>query len=239
MSVELPPGQRVYAIGDIHGRIDLLHKMMDAIAADIAARPVDNVTEIFIGDYVDRGDDSKDVIDFLCLPPLDGRKRICLIGNHEDAMLSGLHDGSSIHRWLAFGAEATFRSYGIEPRQHARNPAALQPLLQSVMPPEHIAFLNGLKVSHSIGNVLFVHAGIRPGVPIDRQNRQDMIWIRDEFLSYRKPLPMHVVHGHTPVSAPEHLPWRTNVDTGAVYGGSLTAAVLEGNEVGFIQIPAR
>ena len=209
--------------------------MFAAIDADIESQPVETAIELFIGDYVDRGPDSAGVI-ARALEPRAGRERICLMGNHEDAMVAALSDGTQMDRWLSFGGDATLRSYGIDPADHTNNPQAMQPLLQSVLPPEHLAFLSRLETSHRIGDTLFVHAGIRPGVPLDEQDRNDLIWIREEFLEDPGPFPVHVVHGHTPVDQPEALAWRTNVDTGAVYGGSLTAAVLEGDSVRFLSI---
>ncbi|MBJ3778328.1 metallophosphoesterase family protein [Acuticoccus mangrovi] len=238
MSVRLPDGHRVYAVGDIHGCDHLLERLMGLIAEDLAASPAEHVTELFVGDYVDRGRDSYAVIEFLRGPATPGRERVCLLGNHEVAMLDALRDGSLMARWLVFGAEATLRAYGIEARQYAHNPVALQPMLQAVLPEEHRAFLEQRPVTHRIGDVLFVHAGIRPGVPLEAQERHDLIWIREEFLNYTGPLPVHVVHGHTPVDAPDHRPWRTNIDTGAVYGGALTAAVLENGSVRFLSVPA-
>ncbi|MCF3936541.1 serine/threonine protein phosphatase [Acuticoccus sp. M5D2P5] len=234
----MPEDHRVYAIGDIHGRLDLLHKMQQAIAVDIAENPVGRVTEIFLGDYVDRGEASNEVIAFLSGPQPSGRERICLTGNHEDALLASLEDTEALSRWLSYGASATIRSYGVEPGDFRDDPPALQAAFRAALPADHLAFLRGLPVHHQIGDVFFVHAGIRPGIPIDQQRREDMIWIRDDFLRSREPLPVHVVHGHTPVDYPDHRTYRTNIDTGAVYGGALTAAVIEGDGVEFLSIPS-
>ena len=239
MTIGLPPGHRVYAVGDIHGMHDSLLRMLDLIDLHLAAYPPSGpVTEIFLGDYVDRGPDSFGVIETL-LAPRDNRQRICLLGNHEDAMMGALNDAHLVHRWLTFGGEATCLSYGLDVDVAGRDPQALQPWLNSALPTAHRDFLFSLPRQVEIGGVLFVHAGIRPGVPLGEQDPHDLIWIREEFLDYGGPLPMHVVHGHTPVSEPEHHPFRTNIDTGAVFGGALTAAVMEGEEVSFLTIPTR
>ncbi|WMS42116.1 metallophosphoesterase family protein [Acuticoccus sp. MNP-M23] len=238
MRPNLPPGQRVYAIGDIHGMKSMLDSMLDMIDAHLAENPCPGpVTEIFLGDYIDRGPDSYGVIERLMEPACDGRTRHCLLGNHEDAMLSALSDGSMLPRWLSFGGEATCRSYGVDPAEHPQNPHAVQTLLQAALPPTHRAFLSNLSRSETIGDTLFVHAGIRPDVPLDRQDIQDLIWIRDDFLEYTGPLPAHVVHGHTPVREADLREYRTNVDTAAVYGGALSAAVIEGNSVSVLRLP--
>lgn len=239
MKLSLPAGIRVYAIGDIHGEAGLLDALFDAIDADLAARPpVGEVLEVFLGDYIDRGPDVAGVIDRIRRTPRPGRSRVCLLGNHEDAMLGALSDPHRIDEWRSYGAAATFRAYGIDQSRHRDDAETLRALLDAV-PAEHRDFLEGLPLMHRIGDVLFVHAGIRPGVPVDEQAREDLIWIRNEFLSHRGPLPVHVVHGHTPTALPEVLEHRTNVDTGAVYGGSLTAAVIEGETLRFLAVPAR
>ncbi|MEM0906925.1 MAG: metallophosphoesterase [Pseudomonadota bacterium] len=234
MSVSLPAGQRVYAVGDIHGMHDLLITMLRLIEDDLDAQPPEgDVVEVFLGDYVDRGPHSRAVIDTLMAPPASGQ-RVCLMGNHEDAMLSALHDQAALMRWLSFGGDETCLSYGLDEAAVRHEPQALQTLLHTVVPPEHQAFLSGLLTHYQVGGVYFAHAGIRPGVPLGQQDRRDLLWIRDEFLSHPGPHPAHVVHGHTPVDAPDHRTWRTNIDTAAVFGGPLTAAVLENGSVRFL-----
>ncbi len=236
MSAALPEGQRIYAIGDIHGMHDQLLRLMDLIEQDIRERPPQGpVTEIFLGDYVDRGPDSFGVIETL-LSPRDGRRRVCLRGNHEDAMLGALSDSGAVVRWMSFGGDATCRSYGLDDPNLFHNPPALQPMLQAALPETHREFLNGLALYERIGGYLFVHAGVRPGIALAEQEPHDLIWIRDEFLTYDGPLPFHVVHGHTPARQPERRGYRTNVDTAAVYGGALTAAVIEGSTIDFLSI---
>ncbi len=238
MRPNLPPGQRAYAIGDIHGMRAMLDTMLDMIDAHMAANPCEGpVTEIFLGDYIDRGPDSYGVIERLMEPARSGRERRCLIGNHEDAMMNALHDAHLWARWMSFGGEATCRSYGVEPADHPQNPHALQTLMQAALPETHRAFLSNLGRTETIGDTLFVHAGIRPEVPLDRQDPQDLMWIRDDFLNYGGQLPLHVVHGHTPVKEADLREMRTNVDTGAVYGGALSVAVIEGDDISILRLP--
>ena len=238
MTIAIPPGERVYAIGDVHGLSATLDALLDAIEADLRDHPAERVTEVFIGDYVDRGPDSFGVIERLLRDPPAGRTRVYLMGNHEHAMLAGLRDGEAMSRWLGFGGEATATSYGVDPAEHNGDALAIQARLHAAIPERHLAFLTNLTLQFQLGRTLFVHAGIRPEVPLNQQDPHDLMWIRDAFLDYDGPLEAHVVHGHTPAEEPEDFAWRTNVDTGAVYGGQLTAAVLEGSSVRFIQVPA-
>ncbi|MEM8663141.1 MAG: metallophosphoesterase family protein [Pseudomonadota bacterium] len=237
MMFSLPPGHRVYAIGDVHGMAHTLTELLAMIDAHMAAHPPEGpVVELFLGDYVDRGPDSYGVIQMLLGEP-NGRQRVCLLGNHEDAMLSALCDVDALHRWLSFGGEATCRSYGVDAVELLHDPLALQTRLQAALPPAHRSFLSALPRQFALGEVLFVHAGVRPDVALDAQDPHDLIWIRDPFLHHDGPLPMHIVHGHTPAERPERTRYRTNVDTAAVYGGALTAAVLEGSEATFLSVP--
>lgn len=233
----LKPGLRIYAIGDIHGCASMLERMLELIDADLQLNPAESVLEVFLGDFVDRGPDSAAVLKRVAMPAAEGRTRVHLMGNHEHAMVAALEDYTMMPRWLAFGGEATLRSYGIEPREWAHDPQALQPIAQSIIPQDDLTFLARLKTSHQEGNVLFVHAGIRPGVPLGAQDRHDLLWIRDEFLDHPGPHPAFIVHGHTPVDQAEVHPYRVNVDTGAVYGGPLTALVLEGSALRFLSVP--
>ncbi|RAI00438.1 serine/threonine protein phosphatase [Acuticoccus sediminis] len=237
MNADLPEGVRVYAIGDVHGCAKMLDRLLALIDEDLAADPATSVVEVFLGDYVDRGPDCAAVLKRVG-EEVPGRERVRLMGNHEQAMIAALADGTMMSRWLAFGGDATLRSYGIEPNDWKHDPQALQPIVQSVLPRRDLELLTRLAYSHRIGGVIFVHAGIRPGVPLEEQSSSDMIWIREEFLTHSGPFPAFVVHGHTPVDAPEVTPWRANVDTGAVYGGALTAIVLEaGRRHRFLSVP--
>jgi len=226
----LPAGMRVYAVGDIHGcatRLEDLHRL---IAADLAARPVAEPLLLHVGDYVDRGPDSRAVIARLAAgPPIPGLPTVNLTGNHEQMMLKTLAslDPDDIENWLANGGEETLRSWELNPFDDPEAwPAAIAPA--------HTAFMRDMPLMHRAGGYLFVHAGVRPGVKLDRQSREDLLWIRDPFLSHDGDLGLVVVHGHTPVSAPLVRRNRIDIDTGAYLGGDLTCAVLEGDRIGFL-----
>jgi serine/threonine protein phosphatase 1 len=226
----LPPGQRVYAIGDVHGCLDRLKAVHELIAADLAARPPERAVLVHLGDYVDRGPDSAGVVARLAagisLPPLP---TVNLMGNHEHMMLAALAtgDAETTELWLANGGADSLLSWNV--------PRSAQPReWPSYLPMQHLLFLRDLAVRHEVGGYLFVHAGIRPGIPLDRQNRHDLMWIREPFLSCTEPFGPVVVHGHTPRQEPVVRPNRIGIDTGAVMGGVLTCAVLEEDRLGFI-----
>jgi serine/threonine protein phosphatase 1 len=227
----LPPGQRVYAIGDIHGCLDRLVALHEMIAEDMAARPVAHATLVHLGDYVDRGADSAQVIDWLInQPPVPADTFINLMGNHEFMMLSALAgaDKEAPGHWLTNGGADSLLSWGISRAVPANEWA-------SRIPRQHLLFLRDLEISRHIGPYLFVHAGIRPGVKLDKQSRQDMMWIREPFLSSRADHGAVIVHGHTPKREPIVQPNRIAIDTGAVLGGALTCVVLEADKLGFLQ----
>jgi serine/threonine protein phosphatase 1 len=226
----LPPGQRVYAVGDVHGCLDRLMALHELIGADLAERPTDTAELVHLGDYVDRGPDSAGVIarlvDGAALP---GTSTINLMGNHEHMMLAALvsSDTETTELWLANGGADSLLSWGV--------PRSAQPReWPNYLPIPHLMFLRDLAVCHEAGGYLFVHAGIRPGIPLERQSRHDLMWIREPFLSSRLPFGPVVVHGHTPRQEPVVRPNRIGIDTGAVMGGSLTCAVLEEDRLGFI-----
>jgi serine/threonine protein phosphatase 1 len=226
----LPPGQRVYAIGDVHGCLDRLASLHEQIAEDLAARPVSESTLVHLGDYVDRGLDSAQVVDWLAgAAPVPVDRIVNLMGNHEDMMLRALSgtDKEASANWLANGGADSLLSWDINRRVPATEWAKL-------IPEEHQEFLRKLEVCVRIGGYLFVHAGIRPGVPLDQQSKQDMLWIREPFLSSKAPHDVVVVHGHTPRHEPMVRPNRIGVDTGAVLGGILTCVVLEEDKLGFM-----
>lgn len=223
----LPSGQRIYAVGDVHGHLDLLALLQLAIDEDQLDYPGLACTEVYLGDYVDRGPDSAGVLDTLI-----ARQRthgaICLSGNHEAMMRAALGSREAFERWLGVGGREAVGSY-----LGARRPAALGSLWEAwreAMPPEHVAFLNGLYSHFVCGDYLFVHAGLRPGVPLERQSAEDMMWIRKPFLDCPDWLGHLVVHGHTPGREPEFLPNRINIDTAAYATGRLTCLVLEDAE---------
>lgn len=230
----VPAGVRVYAVGDIHGRADLLRKLLGLIEADNAQQPPAEVWLIFLGDYVDRGPASRDVIDILMQDPPFADKVVRLRGNHEDAMLAFLDDPARGRIWLDWGGMATLMSYGV------RVPPDMAPdkrfdhmskRLRDLLPPEHKDFIEGMPFEHTMGDYLFVHAGVNPQVPLDRQDPFDLTTIRSPFLEWGKPLGKMVVHGHTiSTDGPVMLPWRIGIDTGAYATGRLTALVLEGED---------
>jgi serine/threonine protein phosphatase 1 len=237
----VPDGSRIYAVGDIHGRLDLLERLL-ALIEDDAARhpPPERLAVIFLGDYVDRGPASRQVVERLMRgPPADGAlagaQWICLKGNHEDCMIRFLDDLDGGPGWAANGGFETVYSYaGTLPDAARANMAALQSLLAGTLPPEHRRFLARLPLYHREGDYLFVHAGIRPGIPLSAQDPADLLWIRDDFLYARTPPDMVVVHGHTPCPTPEIRPHRIGIDTKAYMSGHLTALVLDGADRRFL-----
>lgn len=233
----LPPGERVYAVGDIHGQARLLRELLDLIAADLAEHPVGEPRIVFLGDYVDRGLGTADVIETLDAGPLPGVAAEFLMGNHEDIMLRALDDDALYDQWMRLGGLETLVSYGVPLFSHTGGPASGEDRMAELrerLPAHHLAFLRALKTSTRRGGYFFAHAGVRPGVPLDRQHRNDLLTIRKDFHKYRQPLGAVVVHGHTPVREPEVLENRINIDTGAYATGRLTAAALEGEDIRLI-----
>ncbi len=231
----LPAGTRVYAIGDIHGRLDLLKRLSSKLRADIDASGCENAIIVLLGDYVDRGPDSSGVVDWILNGGLPA-SYVALRGNHEATLLNFLDDPSILDEWRRFGGLETLMSYGIDVREPMRGKGfseALTSFRQS-LPPSHLKFYSDTALSWSLGDYFFCHAGVRPGVPLARQEERDLLWIRDEFNSYRGAHEKIIVHGHTPVQAPESLPNRINVDTGAYATDVLTSVVLEREERRFI-----
>ena len=234
---EAPPGSRVYAIGDIHGRRDLLARMHGAIRDDAAGSVAHVKTVIYVGDYVDRGDDSRGVIDLLLDAPLEGFRAVHLMGNHEDFMLRLLEDPSIAPLWIANGGDATLYSYGVDWREAygAGDLEAISKGLRAALPERHLEFLRSLALSHEEGDYLFVHAGIRPGRELAEQTPDDLMWIRDEFLRSEADHGKVVVHGHSISPEPELRDNRIGIDTGAFATGRLTCLVLEGTERRILQ----
>lgn len=230
-SYRVPDNVRVYAIGDVHGRHDLLQLLLARIEDD-RARQGGQGQILFLGDYVDRGTDSRQVIETLAAGQAE-RGWICLKGNHEAMMLDVLGGHRPWDVWLANGGVETLFSYGVSAREYvaARQFEALREAALGAVPADHLAFLRELSLSHRIGDYFFCHAGIRPGVPLDQQDPEDLLWIRDVFIDSVVPHGGRVVHGHTPVMEPEILPNRINVDTGAYLTNRLSCAVIEADQV--------
>lgn len=233
-----PPGCRLYAVGDIHGRLDLLTALHRNIRRDREQRPHEGKdVVVYVGDYVDRGPDSRGVIEHLLGDPLPGFEAVHLMGNHDEAMLRFLEDAAVGPEWASFGGDATLLSYGVRRSPNMigmRRYEEMRRQLVANLPPSHLSFLKGLQLSYTAGDYLFVHAGIRPGVPLERQRPDDLMWIRETFLSSREDHGKVVVHGHTPTGAPQVRANRIGIDTGAFASGILTCLVLEGQERRFL-----
>lgn len=236
----IPPGLRVYAIGDVHGCLDLLLKMQRRIVADLRQDPPDRSIEIYVGDYVDRGAQSREVLEFLCGQRAACDRRVCLKGNHEMMLLEALEDAGRMAAWFEYGGRETLLSYGVAPPTLtiAANYGRAQQAFREAFPDGHRRFLERLPYLVEVGGYVFVHAGIDPTVSLSDQSPEDLTWIREPFLSSDQAFERFVVHGHTPIDEPEMRPNRVNIDTGAFITGRLTCLVLEGEERRFIQVTA-
>lgn len=226
-----PPGMRVYAVGDVHGRHDLLTAMHGGIMAEIMRdRPAD-WRIVYLGDYVDRGPDSRGVLEFLAETTRREPRVVALAGNHDVGLLDFLAQPDPYGMFAMNGGFETALSYGVEIDFISRETTeAGHAELKEAMPESHLAFLSGLPFSAEFGDFFFCHAGIRPGVPLDRQSVDDLIWIRAAFHHHRDLHPKVIVHGHTPVEAPQVMENRVNLDTGACFTGRLTALAIEGGQ---------
>lgn len=240
-----PAGTRIYAIGDLHGRLDLLDEMHllirhDAQSGPQAAVPGQRLVVVYLGDYIDRGPRSKGVIERLLDNPMaPDFETVYLRGNHEDIMLGFLDAGTRGAPWFRHGGRETLQSYGVPAPEHTAEdefPAARQ-ALRDQLPTAHRAFLDATQVMHREGDFLFAHAGIRPGVKIEKQDPNDFMWIRHEFMDSDKKLEVCVVHGHTIEARPAITDNRIGLDTGAYATGVLSCAVIEGDAVRFLQTP--
>lgn len=225
-----PPGSRVYVIGDIHGRVDLLERIHDRIERDIERVAPDRSVVVYVGDYIDRGEKSREVLDLLLDTPIRATERVHLLGNHEDFLLTFLDDPTVGDLWLKNGGDATIYSYGVGapsvPDREERHRMMREDLLNK-LPETHLDFLRNLERFHVEGDYAFVHAGIRPGVPLSDQVNGDLLWIRGEFLDSRVDHEMCIVHGHT-ITDDVEVRWnRIGIDTGAYYSGRLTCLVLD------------
>ncbi len=234
----------IYAIGDIHGRLDLLQPLMRAIEEDICKVASNRVPLIiFLGDYIDRGPDSRGVVDLILQIKASSRVEFrCLKGNHEQALLNFLEDSSVGPGWIKHGGGATLLSYGVNLRRagaEAEDWPAIQSEFRGLISDEHLAFYRALELSIEVGDYVFVHAGVRPGIALDRQSEQDLLWIRDAFLKVQTPFERLVVHGHSPSEQPFADSRRIGVDTGAYATGVLSAVCLADSEHRFIQVKSR
>ena len=234
---DTPPDTRAYAIGDVHGRLDLLRILLGRIEADSRNRPCGREYIVFLGDLIDRGPDSRGVLDFLLRAKEFLPNPIFLAGNHEEMLLRVLNDDpDQIVDWLNFGGREFVESYGLDPDTLTGITAATaQALIRDAVPAGHLDFVAEFADSFRLGDYLFVHAGIRPGVALEEQTVEDLHWIREDFLSSPARFPFMVVHGHTISTGPDERRNRIGIDTGAYASGTLTALCMEGQERKFIE----
>ena len=225
-------GYRAYVVGDIHGRHDLLEDLLAKIHADLQHHPAPKTLLVFVGDLIDRGPGSSEVIERLRTYKRPGIEPVFILGNHEEVLLRILDgDISLISSWLQFGGLECLQSYGVDPGMlRGRSAVELVQFVRAAIPAAHAEFLRGFVDSCRFGDYLFVHAGIRPGVPIEEQRQSDLRWIREPFLFDETDHGFVVVHGHTIASKVDELPNRIGIDTGAYRSGVLTALMIEGDQ---------
>ncbi|MEO9130525.1 MAG: metallophosphoesterase family protein [Sphingomonas sp.] len=235
-----PAGARAYAIGDVHGRLDLLARMLETIGRDKEQSASARTYLIVLGDIIDRGPDSRGVIELLMSLP-DDRRTIFLMGNHEEMMLRVLGgEPDAVHQWLTFGGYEFAQSYGVEVgRLASLSPADAANLIREKIPASHLAFIEGFADSFTFGDYLFVHAGVRPGRSLAEQDTHDLRWIREEFIEDDSDHGCMVVHGHTISAEPEERENRIGIDTGAYNSGVLTAVRIEGDQRRMIRVDER
>jgi serine/threonine protein phosphatase 1 len=232
----VPSGVRIYAVGDIHGRADILADLFASIDQDLKTHPTMRSIEVFLGDYIDRGPHSRRVLDLLIARQRQ-RRTVFLKGNHEAYAYQVLSDPSLLLGWVHIGGINTLLSYGVKLSNGDHDQQAQQAIaaaFRHAMPDSHYHFLKGLALSLSCGDYFFVHAGVRPGIPLVRQSEQDLLWIRDDFLLHEEDFGKVVVHGHSPTNLPDIRANRINIDTGAYATGRLTCLVLEGDRMRFL-----
>ena len=224
----LPEGVRIYAIGDVHGRVDLLDQVFSRIDAHLAAHPIAYPAQILIGDYIDRGPASRQVLDRL-IDRARAHKTIFLRGNHETFVFEFLHRPAVLGDWGRLGGFETLLSYGLKPSldPDTATQKELATALGAALPVSHRIFLENLHTSFSCGDFYFVHAGVRPGIPLAKQSEKDLLWIREEFLLHEEDFGKFIVHGHTPVREVDVRSNRINIDTGAYATGRLTCLVMQ------------
>jgi diadenosine tetraphosphatase ApaH/serine/threonine PP2A family protein phosphatase len=231
----IPDDTRIYAIGDVHGRLDLLREMFSAIDESLAMHPIENVVQVLVGDYIDRGPNSRQVIDAL-IARAQQHNMVYLKGNHENYAVEFLADPSVLSEWKQVGGMSTLLSYGLQPRTQD-DPQTRQEIaaaFRSVLPDSHRRFLQSLRLTYSCGDFFFTHAGVRPGIPLVEQREEDLLWIRDDFLLHEEDFGKIIVHGHTPAKTPDIRANRINIDTGAFATGRLTCLILQGDQMAVI-----
>ena len=231
----LPKGLRIYAVGDVHGHDYALKDVFSRIDADRAARPITRPVEIFLGDYVDRGPASREVLDRLVSRNHE-HEMVLLKGNHEALFLDFFKNPSLLDNWRQYGGLQTLISFGLKP---SINPSEMEQQelarkLAETVPTERRSFIANLPSSFTCGDFFFVHAGVRPRIALEKQKEEDLLWIRDDFLFHEGNFKKIIVHGHTPVPEPDIRSNRINLDTGAYATGKLTCMVIEGDTIGFI-----
>jgi serine/threonine protein phosphatase 1 len=231
----IPGGTRIYAIGDVHGRADLLRALFARIDASLKAYPVKQSVQVLLGDYIDRGPNSREVIDALI-----ARRRqhpmVYLKGNHESYAVQFLSDPSVLSEWTQAGGINTLLSYGVKPstRDEPKQQRDVAWAFCQALPESHRQFMQNLELSFTCGDFFFTHAGVRPGIPLREQREQDLLWIREDFLLHEEDFGKIIVHGHTPAKEPDIRPNRINIDTGAYATGRLTCLVLQGDRMAII-----
>ncbi|MEM9277905.1 MAG: metallophosphoesterase family protein [Pseudomonadota bacterium] len=232
---QIETGLRVYAIGDVHGCMDQLRHLTKLIDQDLLASPVSRHQLVFLGDHVDRGPANREVIEYLIELEASDRDCIFLLGNHDERILVFMENPDLV--WddvLRWGGARTLENYRIVVRP-GESHGSLSRRFSDAVPKEHKRFLKSLKISHTVGDYFFCHAGVRPHVSLNAQADHDLIWIRQDFLMHEEPFEKVIVHGHTPVDEPELKTNRINVDTRCYSSSVLTAVVLEGKSQRFIQ----
>jgi serine/threonine protein phosphatase 1 len=219
---------RIYAVGDIHGRLDLLNELLVRIADDMSSRPAIRPVFAFLGDYIDRGPSSRETIDRL-IEHAEANESVFLKGNHEQIAISCLRDRGLFERWMRLGGLETLMSYGIAPdgRSDDRQIVRLQAAFHDALPQSHFRFFRDLQSSFALGDYFFAHAGVKPDLPLTHQKESDLLWIRQEFLASRADFGKIIVHGHTPTLDIEVATNRVNIDTGAYATGRLTCFVID------------
>jgi serine/threonine protein phosphatase 1 len=236
-----PPGRRAYVVGDIHGRLDLLDQLLDEIHGEIGREPEDEILLVFLGDLIDRGPNSAEVVERLRTYRHAGVGPVFILGNHEEVLLRIITGHTElIASWLRFGGAQCLKSYGADPNSISvmNDDSALAAIKQAI-PEEHVAFLNSFVDTCRFGDYLFVHAGIRPGIELEQQRQTDLRWIREPFLRDHTDHGFVVVHGHTISRRVDERPNRIGIDTGAYHSGILTALVIEGSERRYLDTSAR